>query len=468
MSESGATKGLKRSASSREGSISPPPVKRAVKSTTTKTAVSSFFTPTSKKEPEKTTWRTVDNSLLVAKYAASKTGASSGPSQKRVKIASFDFDSTLIRTASGNQHPKHETDWKWWHANVPGNLKRLYEEGHQIVILSNQGGISLKSDPKTLKGELKRLAGFKSKVSTILAQLDLPISLYAATADDIYRKPRTGMWREMLEDYDLDVNEMVDLQGSFLVGDAAGRANTAAGTKDFACSDRNFAANVGIAFHTPEEYFLHETTQEFSRQFDPVEYLANTSEAPIDSLPFPKTSKPHLVLLCGSPGSGKSTFYWNRLKPLDYERVNQDILKSRDKCMKVAETFLMEGTSVAIDNTNADTEVRAKWIELSRKNKVPIHCVYLTASARLCEHNDAVRALNGELPPDLTNMSLSTDEPRKACDASESSFPRICIQIQRAQAGGRVRKHYENGISGMRLTQQTPSERPPGTSIGTL
>ncbi|KAI9745369.1 MAG: hypothetical protein M4579_007654, partial [Chaenotheca gracillima] len=89
-------------------------------------AVSNFFTPASKKEPEKTTWRTVDNSLLVARYAVSQDQE---PEQKRRKIAAFDFDSTLVRTASGNQHAKDETDWKWWHPNVPSTLKSLHENG---------------------------------------------------------------------------------------------------------------------------------------------------------------------------------------------------------------------------------------------------------------------------------------------------------------------------------------------------
>ena len=35
-----------------------------------------------------------------------------------------------------------------------------------------------------------------------------------------------------------------------------------------------------------------------------------------------------IVLMCGSPGSGKSTFYWTKMKPLNYERINQDRLKT--------------------------------------------------------------------------------------------------------------------------------------------
>lgn len=79
-----------------------------------------------------------------------------------------------------------------------------------------------------------------------------------------------------------------------------------------------------------------------------------------------KKSSLDIILLCGSPGSGKSTFYWTNLKPLGYERVNQDTLKTvrtsslvqccvsnlkylqRDKCLKVASNLLAEKKSVAI------------------------------------------------------------------------------------------------------------------------
>ena len=55
-----------------------------------------------------------------------------------------------------------------------------------------------------------------------MTQLEIPISVYAATTDSEYRKPRLGMWREFIDDYDLDVSG-VDLAKSFFVGDAAGR-----------------------------------------------------------------------------------------------------------------------------------------------------------------------------------------------------------------------------------------------------
>ncbi len=95
-------------------------------------------------------------------------------------------------------------------------------------------------EPKTLKSDLKSLSRFKTKIAAVVNQLQLPISLYAATERDRFRKPRTGMWEELREYFDLDAGEGVDLDGSLFVGDAGGRladVNSRSGA-DFACSDR--------------------------------------------------------------------------------------------------------------------------------------------------------------------------------------------------------------------------------------
>ena len=202
------------------------------------------------------------------------------------------------------------------------------------------------------------------------------------------------MWTEVLEDLDLDV-ESLDLKASFFVGDAGGRAATTNRKADHSCCDRDFAANEGIDFKTPEEYFLSEAPSPFTRAFEPSVYLNTAVPASTDATPivFEKRSKLDLVIMCGSPASGKSTFYWTKLKPLGYERVNQDVLKTREKCVKVATSFLSEATSVAVDNTNADPDARAVWTTLAARYEIPIRCVWFTASAKLCEHNDTVRAL---------------------------------------------------------------------------
>jgi bifunctional polynucleotide phosphatase/kinase len=187
------------------------------------------------------------------------------------------------------------------------------------------------------------------------------MTLYAATGKDMYRKPRPGIWAELCDDWDLSD---VDLENSFFVGDAGGRGavvSTQKGVKgtakDFSCSDRNFAHNVGVAYKTPEEFFLGEQPRDFVREFDLVQYAAESADG--DETLFEKKNDTDVVVFCGPPGAGKSTFFWKHLKPLGYERVNQDQLQSRDKCIKVAKECLGKGQSVAIGEfPRSDT---ARW-----------------------------------------------------------------------------------------------------------
>jgi bifunctional polynucleotide phosphatase/kinase len=73
---------------------------------------------------------------------------------------------------------------------------------------------------------------------------------------DQHRKPGIAMWEHF-------VGQVI--QGNtpkeyFYCGDAAGRQANWDGRKttkkDFSCSDRKFAANIGATFYTPEELFL--------------------------------------------------------------------------------------------------------------------------------------------------------------------------------------------------------------------
>lgn len=315
-------------------------------------------------------------------------------------------DSTLITSASGKKFAQGATDWKFWNALVPGKLRELVEDGFLVAILSNQGGIGLDPKSKTAKSDQKRLGDFKQKVKAVMHQLDLPISLYAATGKDKYRKPRAGMWHNLLKDHELQPED-VDLESSYFVGDAGGRTALGKFKADFSCSDRDMASNVGIQFHTPEEFFLGEEARTFVRAFDPCLYLtAELLPQPQEATAiFARKHPVELVLFCGSPGAGKSTFFWEYLKPLSYERVNQDILGSRNKCIDAATIFLKQGTSVAVDNTNADRETRAQWISLAASLGVPVRCVLFTAPTVLCEHNAAVRALGG------TNVSIHIRPP---------------------------------------------------------
>lgn len=321
--------------------------------------------PASQKPKDRTIWSErapkddTPATLLIGRY---EPEIKEDKSVKRRKIAAFDLDSTLIKTVSGKVHSSGAEDWQWWDSRVPDRLRELYQdENYRVVILSNQAGLTLHFDPN-FKGpkasKQKRTSEFKKKCNAVLSTLDLPTAVYAATEHDIYRKPRTGMWKEVCEDFDI-AEDNVDLENSIFIGDAGGRTALAKVTKDFSCSDRNLAHNIGIKYLTPEEFFQGEAARDFARDFDlanhPFQATAS-APAPASEQPdmvFEKTNNQDIVLFCGPPGAGKSTFYWKHLKPLGYERVNQDLLKSRDKCVQAAKGHLNNGDSIAIGSSGS-------------------------------------------------------------------------------------------------------------------
>jgi DNA 3'-phosphatase len=82
------------------------------------------------------------------------------------------------------------------------------------------------------------MASWKLTAKSVFASLDVPISIYAATEKDKFRKPRIGIWQQFLKDNNLDPEKDLDLAECFFVGDAAGRGARSGRSKDFAVSDR--------------------------------------------------------------------------------------------------------------------------------------------------------------------------------------------------------------------------------------
>lgn len=156
----------------------------------------------------------------------------------------------------------------------------------------------------------------------------------------------------------------------------------------------------------------------YERDFEPIQCL---NSIPEQTSTLTKMHSVELVVFCGSPASGKSTFFWRQLQPQGYIRVNQDILKTRDKCVKVAAQALENEQSVAVDNTNADEATRAVWIKLGQQYDVPVRCVHFTASTKLCEHNDHVRALATSIARS-DESSLGSFNPEKRDILPHSAF----------------------------------------------
>jgi len=131
---------------------------------------------------------------------------------------------------------------------------------YRIVIFTNQAGVG--------KGKV-RPQDIKGKIDDIRTALGVPLTALMATDEDEWRKPQPSMWQFFARELNGGVE--VDFQTSFYCGDAAGRAASWDGNKktkkDFSCSDRKFAANIGIPFKTPEPCFIDGAQEPVFRYF---------------------------------------------------------------------------------------------------------------------------------------------------------------------------------------------------------
>ena len=95
-----------------------------------------------------------------------------------------------------------------------------------------------------------------------------------------------------------------------------------------------------------------------------------------------------LAIIIGIPGSGKSTFYRERLAD-DYVRVNLDTLKTRHQEELLITECIREGKSFAVDNTNPTRADRQRYIPLAQSAGYRIVGYFMESKIKDCmERND--------------------------------------------------------------------------------
>ena len=158
--------------------------------------------------------------------------------------------------------------------------------------------------------------------------------------------------------------------------------------KDFSCSDRKFAANLGIPFFTPEEfYFGCPQCKRYSwGLFDPRKLHSSQQDVAL-------SSTTEVVLFVGYPASGKTTFFKKLLERKGYCHVNRDTLGSWQKCVSKCTEFLKTGRCVAVDNTNPDKDSRARYVQVAKRFSVPVRCFQFMTSIEHARHNNRFREL---------------------------------------------------------------------------
>lgn len=314
------------------------------------------------------------------------------------KIAAFDMDGTLIIPKGNRRHPTDQNDWKFYGPGqkIPKRMKELLEAGYQIVIFSNQAGFT-----QNEVGE-KKMKAFQQKVGFVAIQMGVPFRIFVATGRDKYRKPCISMWQFMLDTFMSGLR--LDLSASFFVGDAAGRqVNWQPRSRgDFSDSDRKFAMNIGLKFHTPEEFWLNSKQAKYElKGFCAKTFLSK--DLTLSRFEPPASHRNEMILFVGYPASGKSSFARKYFESRDYVIVNQDTLKTRQKCIDAVSAAVSAGKGVVIDNTNPESSTRGVYISIAKKFNIPVRCLHFQVPLEMAKHLNVFRELTSNRPrlPDV-------------------------------------------------------------------
>lgn len=290
----------------------------------------------------------------------------------------FDLDGTIIKTKSKSKFYKDLDDWEFFNDNVINKLREL-NKTHNIIIITNQGGIEKKKIDKV---------EWKNRIENMCEQLDVALSIYCSKGNDIYRKPHPTFYKIIRQ-----TNNIRELAGdSFYCGDAMGRKN------DHSDTDLKFALNCNLSAKTPEEIFTNNKIF-IKKEYKYPKIIFNNTI--FDYEPQNK----EMIIMTGFPGSGKShiSSLIASNPYINYIIVSRDILDTRERCIKRTIELCKENYSIIIDNTNPSKSDRLEYINIAKKYNYKCISIIVDTNMELSKHNNYYRRYIGQkdLIPDI-------------------------------------------------------------------
>ena len=108
-----------------------------------------------------------------------------------------------------------------------------------------------------------------------------------------------------------------------------------------------------------------------------------------------------LIILVGVPGAGKSTIATTNFPNHVY--VNQDILGSREACLKAVNEALSAGKDVVLDRCNQTPKHRAEFIKMARMFRTKVNAIYVDCPLQTAIKRVILREHHATLGGDVSN-----------------------------------------------------------------
>ena len=239
-------------------------------------------------------------------------------------IYGFDLDGTLISYKNGHDPKRHNSisrdNWIFL-----GPIKEKIIElstTYNIFIITNQSKVS----PEKMR-----------MIEDIWESLDRIPFVLCANKKNIYRKPNIG-FLGIIQDI-LNNNRIVlNKNNSYFCGDAVGKDDIFIPYR-WSSDDKQFAVNCGLNF------------------IRPIDLFGVSKVIPSQDI----------VMMMGTPGSGKTTFAKIIEENYGYIRFSQDEVGDLKNNIVNIENLLITGKKIVLDATFASFNNRLSWIQLAKK-----------------------------------------------------------------------------------------------------
>lgn len=266
------------------------------------------------------------------------------PDLTNKRIAGFDFDWTLVCPKGSTVWSCNRYDWKYLYKNCNEILSSYDVMGMTIVIVTYQS--------RTYKIEM---------LQDFLQQLDIPA--YIIVSDTETQKNFS------LKEY-LKIDGDIDTTVSFYCGDADGEKGS------WSDMDYKFAIKNNIQFFRPDQIFG-------SKNVKDIEFTCIKD--------FDMINNYDIIIMCGSPGSGKSTFVTQQVETRGFTVLSSDQYKSNKKKMaKELNSMISIDKKVVIDACNPTLENRNYWINIVKDKSYAVIYIENEKSIALERNNKRV------------------------------------------------------------------------------